>query len=148
MEIFSRPADAYVAGFIGSPAMNFLPATLTEGGLAALIADGPVIRFVDGPRPGMAGRALTLGIRPEHFTPGGPLPLSPDLVEPLGSETVVHGRLPSGQELTLRLTGAPPGHGAISLGIRAEHLHVFDGETGLRLEPQPAAALSAAWQPG
>jgi sn-glycerol 3-phosphate transport system ATP-binding protein len=148
MEIFARPADTYVAGFIGSPAMNFLPATLTEGGLGARIADGPVIRFADGPRPGMAGRALTLGVRPEHFSLGGPLPLTPDLVEPLGSETVVHGRLPSGQEITLRLAGPPPGLGTIELGIRPEHLHVFDGETGLRLEAEAAAALSPAWQGG
>lgn len=141
MEIFDRPADTYVAGFIGSPAMNFLPATLTEGGLGARLADGPVIRFADGPRPGMAGRGLILGIRPEHLTLGGPLPLLPDLIEPLGSESVVHGRLPSGQEMTLRLPGPPPAHGPLAIGIRAEHLHVFDSETGRRLEPdaQPAA---------
>jgi sn-glycerol 3-phosphate transport system ATP-binding protein len=148
MEVFARPADTYVAGFIGSPAMNLLPATLTEGGLGARIADGPVICFADGPRPGMAGRSVVLGIRPEHFVLGGPLPMTPDLIEPLGSETVLHGRLPSGQEVTLRLAGPPPGFGVIDLGLRPEHLHVFDGETGRRIEPAPAATLTPAWQGG
>jgi sn-glycerol 3-phosphate transport system ATP-binding protein len=66
MEIFERPADTYVAGFIGSPSMNFLAATLAEGGAAALLADGSRLVFGDGVRGGTPGRKLTLGIRPEH----------------------------------------------------------------------------------
>jgi sn-glycerol 3-phosphate transport system ATP-binding protein len=146
MEIFARPADTYVASFIGSPSMNLLPATLTEGGLGARVSDGPVIRFADGPRPGMAGRPLTLGIRPEHVAVPGPLPFVADLVEPLGSETIVHGRLPSGEALTLRV----PGMATVSgIGLPAEHLHVFDGETGKRLEAVPAGprVLAPAWRP-
>src|ERR1700688_1774990 len=86
MEVFEHPANVYVAGFIGAPAMNFLPATLSHGGTAAQLAIGPLIPFADGKRPGQDGRKLTIGIRPEHLTqnPDG-LPMQIDLIEPLGS---------------------------------------------------------------
>src|ERR1700730_13446171 len=63
MEVFEHPANVYVAGFIGAPAMNFLPATLSHGGTAAQLAIGPLIPFADGKRPGQDGRQLTIGIR-------------------------------------------------------------------------------------
>ena len=59
MEVFERPADTYVAGFIGAPAMNFLPAVLARGGTAARLQAGPMIPFADGARPGRTGRRLT-----------------------------------------------------------------------------------------
>jgi sn-glycerol 3-phosphate transport system ATP-binding protein len=138
MEVWARPADTYVAGFIGSPAMNFLSAALTEEGRAARLAAGPLLRFADGPRPGAEGRGLTLGIRPEHVTraEGAPVTLMLDLVEPLGSETVVHGTLPGGERLTAKLLGAVPAMGStLELCLPAEALHVFDAETGKRLDP-------------
>jgi sn-glycerol 3-phosphate transport system ATP-binding protein len=138
MEVWSQPADIYVAGFIGSPAMNFLDAHLAaDGTAAALPQGGPALRFADGPRPGPEGRRLTLGIRPEHLEPNGEggLPLAVDLIEPLGSETVVHGRLPGGAPLTARLPSAAAGAGTLSLALPPAHLHVFDAETGCRLEP-------------
>ena len=55
MEVWSKPADTYVASFIGSPAMNFLPATLVDGGAAARLSGGTVWRFADGGRPGGEG---------------------------------------------------------------------------------------------
>src|SRR6202162_1480968 len=61
MEVFERPADTYVAGFIGAPAMNFLPAILTDSGTAAKLDAGPMLRFVDGRRDGPDGMALTIG---------------------------------------------------------------------------------------
>ena len=135
MEVFERPADTYVAGFIGAPAMNFLPATLSHGGTAATLATGQVIVFVDGPRPGADGRQITLGIRPEHVRPAPEgLALQIDLIEPLGSETVLIGRLPGGELLSVKLPGATPGGETMTVLLPGEHLHVFDAETGLRLE--------------
>ncbi|WP_426957389.1 sn-glycerol-3-phosphate ABC transporter ATP-binding protein UgpC [Muricoccus radiodurans] len=137
MEIFSRPADTYVAGFIGSPSMNFLPATLEPGGTGARLGSGAVIGFPDGPRPGAAGTALTLGLRPEHLEPGdGPdsIPLAVELIEPLGSETVVHGRSPDNLAVTARLPGAFSGN-ALSVRLPPAALHVFDAESGKRLNP-------------
>ena len=61
MEVWGQPADTYVAGFIGSPAMNFLDATLAGGGAAATLKAGPTLPFADGRRPGADGLALTIG---------------------------------------------------------------------------------------
>jgi len=138
MEIFERPADTYVAGFIGSPSMNLVGATLVENGAAAALPQGgPVIRFADGIRPGGNGRALTLGIRPEHLVldGAGALPFALDLAEPLGSETVLHGRLPDGTALTVRAQGGVPASEGLTVAIPAESLHVFDAESGMRLDP-------------
>ncbi|WP_203076791.1 sn-glycerol-3-phosphate ABC transporter ATP-binding protein UgpC [Falsiroseomonas ponticola] len=134
MEVWGRPADTYVAGFIGSPAMNFLGATLAAGGTAAALKAGPTIAFADGARPGADGTPITIGIRPEHVavSPDG-LPLTVDLVEPLGSETVIHGRLPGNEVLVARLPIAAGDIGAVlPLALPAEAFHVFDG-AGVRM---------------
>ncbi len=136
MQVFERPANTYVAGFIGAPAMNFLPATLSHTGTAATYAGGQVIVFADGRRPGADGRALILGIRPEHVLPDSAgLPLQIDLVEPLGSETVLIGRLAEGDLFSVKLAGAAPPGETLRVTIPAGHLHVFDAQTGLRLDP-------------
>jgi len=136
MEVFERPADTYVAGFIGAPAMNFLPAILTESGAAAKLEAGPLLRFIDGRRDGPDGRTLTIGVRPEHIRvdPNG-VPLRIDLVEPLGSETLVHGRLaaPGEAALVLRLAGKSPEGEVLNVVFPPEEIHVFDAGTGRRL---------------
>ena len=135
MEIFERPADVYVAGFIGAPSMNFCPGVLTDEGRAVKLDLGPVIRFADGLRPGTDGRALIIGIRPEHVLQGGGLMLAVELAEPLGSETVIHGRLADGTALLLRAPGGPPREETLEVSFPAQHLHVFDRTSGLRLDP-------------
>ena len=135
MEIFEHPADTYVAGFIGSPSMNFLPATITEDAKAATLSDGNIIALPPGQYAAHPGQKVTLGIRPEHISLPGPLRLITDLIEPLGSESVVHGKLASGEIMALRLPGAPPSAAVLEIAPRTEHLHVFDAETGKRLPP-------------
>ena len=81
-------------------------------------------------------RQLTIGMRPEHLILGPGLDLTIDLVEPLGSETLVHGHSPGAR----RIDGGQAGRAAsggehLSVTPRAEHLHVFDGRTGLRIDP-------------
>ncbi len=138
LEVFSRPADTYVAGFIGAPAMNFLEAELEESGEAARLRTGPSIPLPAGVSEGAKGRRLTLGVRPEHLEigpsglPGG-LELSVELVEPLGSETVVHGRTSAGEAVVMRLSGAVEVQDRLSAIVSAAHLHVFDRDTGARL---------------
>ena len=153
MEVFERPADTYVAGFIGAPAMNFLPAVLARDGTAAALEAGPLIPFADGRRDGPDGRRLTLGIRPEHLAVQVPLTdsgleLMVELIEPLGSETVVHGRLAAGNEIVVKLAGPAPAGERMAVRPIPEHMHVFDGETGRRLEPigveRPAIPLAPA----
>ena len=79
---------------------------------------------------------LTIGIRPEHLAlgPGG-LSLRVDLVEPLGSETLIHGRLAAPDEtpLVLRVPGRGPDGDLIPVVVPPEAMHVFDGATGLRM---------------
>ncbi|MBV8457684.1 MAG: ATP-binding cassette domain-containing protein, partial [Acetobacteraceae bacterium] len=90
MDVFERPADTFVAGFIGSPAMNFLSGTLTRGGTAAQLDAGPVIPLPT--RHATDGHRIILGIRPEHLEPAPDgITITIDLVKPLGSETVTHG---------------------------------------------------------
>ncbi len=128
MEVFARPADTYVAGFIGAPAMNFLPGTLEAG--AVRLATGQAV-----PMPGVAtGGAVTLGVRPEHVVPvPGGVPLAVELVEPLGSETLVHGRMTDGTALLCKLPGAAPVGERMEVGFDPGALHLFDAGTGRRL---------------
>jgi sn-glycerol 3-phosphate transport system ATP-binding protein len=136
MEIFERPADTYVAGFIGSPSMNFLGGRLAEGGQAVALDAGPVIRFADGPRPCAEGMPLTIGLRPEHIRlDSNGLTLALELAEPLGSETVLHGRLANGEALVVKLSGPGPRDGTLPVALPAEALHVFAAEGGRRLDP-------------
>ncbi|CAH2600367.1 sn-glycerol 3-phosphate ABC transporter ATP binding subunit [Rhodovastum atsumiense] len=136
MDVFERPADAYVAGFIGAPAMNFLPARLSHGGTAATLELGVVLPFADGRRPGADGQRLTIGIRPEHLRPEpAGIGIEIDLIEPLGSETVVIGRLADGELLSVKLAGSAPGGESMTVAIPPEHIHVFDAATGLRVDP-------------
>ena len=138
MEVFERPADTYVAGFIGAPAMNFRPAVLADQGTAAKLEAGPIVRFADGRRAGADGRKVTLGIRPEHLTVGeDQLSVRVDLIEPPGSETLVHGHLPTADQtqMVVKVAGRAPAGEVVPVSIDAQYLHVFDRESGLRLEP-------------
>ncbi|MCC7427933.1 MAG: sn-glycerol-3-phosphate import ATP-binding protein UgpC [Alphaproteobacteria bacterium] len=138
LDIWNRPANIFVAGFIGAPPMNFLAGTLLPGGTGARLDAGFEVGFLDGARVGPAGTRLTIGIRPEHVPPAadGPLKLTVDLVEPLGGETLVHGRVPSDESLTARLPGSmhPVAGAVLALAIQPAQVHVFSGETGQRLD--------------
>jgi sn-glycerol 3-phosphate transport system ATP-binding protein len=142
MEVWGVPADTYVAGFIGSPAMNFLKASLAMNGAGARLAAGPAQPFADGPRGGEEDEALTIGIRPEHVLhapeTAGALPLAIELVEPLGSETVIHGRLPGGEALVARLPLAASAIGEVlPVLLPASAWHVFSA-AGVRLPARAA----------
>src|SRR5690606_21971438 len=83
LEVYARPATLFVAGFIGSPAMNFLDAVVERDGAALRV--GPHRVALPAPRAEWAGRPVTLGIRPEHLAPAGEdradLPIEVELVE-------------------------------------------------------------------
>ena len=131
MEVFARPADTYVAGFIGAPAMNLLAGTREQGGVR--LATGDLVPA--GPGTG----TVTLGVRPEHVAPRqGGMVLAVDLVEPLGSETLVHGRLADGAPLTCKLSGAVPVGEALAVAFDAASVHLFDAATGVRLADERA----------
>ncbi|MGH7093362.1 MAG: TOBE domain-containing protein, partial [Stellaceae bacterium] len=134
LDLYERPETVFVAGFIGSPAMNLVPGTLAEGGVAVAGAMLPVAR--DNGRD--AGYPVLAGLRPEHVEPAadGPLVLRLDLLERLGADTILHGTAPAdGTRLIARVPGsfAPPLGSAVTLAIRPECIHLFDRDTGKRL---------------
>lgn len=139
MELYDRPATLFVAGFIGSPAMNVLPGRIGESGRLAV--GGAELPLANG-HAGMAGRSVSVGVRPEHLSlPGdgasGDLRLNVELVEALGADTLVHGSLaPDGAALTLRLGG---NHRfalgeTLPLSVAADDLHLFDPESERRID--------------
>jgi sn-glycerol 3-phosphate transport system ATP-binding protein len=132
MEVFERPANTYVAGFIGTPAMNFCRGLLEQCGAAVRLEAGPVLQFADGPR---LGGDVLVGIRPEHVVPvANGIAATIELVEPLGSETIVIARLPNGELLSVKLPGGAPCSEVLHVAFPSAHLHVFDAATGLRID--------------
>ena len=132
LDLYERPATVFVAGFIGSPAMNMLAARTIANGVAI----GDVV--VDCPHQGNEpDRSVTVGMRPEHLgiDPEGPLALRVELLERLGADTIVHGRLPDGAALLARTAGVSPlqlGE-VVRFAVRGEHIHLFDAQSGRRL---------------
>jgi multiple sugar transport system ATP-binding protein len=145
LEIYGRPRNLFVAAFIGSPPMNFLPARLV-GDRTATLRSG--FRIPVGSDGAETGREVVLGIRPENIfeangrsLPAQPrLPLDVDFVEPLGDEVIVHGRL-AGDPLLCKLgpDSVPPAGSRLGIGFETSKVHVFDARTELRLVPEGGA---------
>ena len=132
MEVFERPANQYVAAFIGAPSMNFLPGHLIQEGWAVQLNAGPIIPLSE-QKP---GDAVTLGIRPEHLILGGnDLTLGIDLIEPLGSETLIHSHIQNGppDPIVIRAPGVITSYETIGVGIPPTHIHLFDAKTTNRI---------------
>ena len=139
IEIYERPASVFVAGFIGSPSMNLIDGQMDESGAAVTLTDGSIIKL-NSPRPSLAGKPMTLGIRPEHFGVGNgenAVPLHVGVVEQLGADTLVHGKLgETTTSIVLRLEGVQTltTGGVVQLHIPQDALHVFDKESGKRMD--------------
>jgi multiple sugar transport system ATP-binding protein len=134
MELYRQPANTFVAGFIGSPAMNFFPATIVDG--SARVASGSLFDF----RPRSAvqeGQSVIVGVRPEHFqrTGQGPgLTGVVSIVEPTGGQTFVTVDL-AGQPTVVTVNGDDliELEGKLTLHTSPRQVYVFDAETGTRL---------------
>jgi len=132
LELYERPATAFVAGFIGSPAMNLIEGRVDGAGV---VIGNCTVPFAGN---GNAGQTILVGLRPEHLelAGDGPLPLSVELLERLGADTIVHGKLGGdGIAMTARAAGTidPPLGQTLRFAVRPEHIHLFDAETGKRL---------------
>jgi multiple sugar transport system ATP-binding protein len=130
LDLYYRPANLFVAGFIGSPAMNLLPATVGKKGVLDL-GNGQELA-VTLPATCKAGDKVTLGCRPEHMTLGGSGKLrlsgTVDIIERLGESGFAHIRLPSGQTVIVEVRGDPKAKNgaAAAVSLDAAHLHLFD----------------------
>jgi ABC-type sugar transport system ATPase subunit len=142
LELYNRPANVFVAGFIGSPRMNLLPAAVlaAEGGSLRLRIGSAELELPHA-APGLAqDAAVTVGIRPEHVAvvpEHGTLAASVDLVEHLGGETFLYAAVSGLPQITLRCDGQTPfGRGdAINLRFSPEHLHLFDATGAAMARP-------------
>ena len=136
LDLYDRPANVFVAGFIGSPAMNLLNGRVaTEGEPRFLMESGVEAPLIHVP-PSARGREVVLGVRPEHISLGGPRALAArvSVVEPTGAETFVNATL-AGQEIVCalreRVTHAPGAD--MLLSFDAEKVHLFDRQSGAAL---------------
>lgn len=123
MVLYERPVNAFVAGFIGSPAMNMLRVRCRSGSIESLDC------AADLGRAALPDGEYVMGVRPEDVTIGGPgLPASVELVETLGNEKIIYLAMQGCTQVVARCgpsSGARPGD-AVTVGFPAGRAHFFD----------------------
>ncbi|ADY67059.1 sn-glycerol-3-phosphate ABC transporter ATP-binding protein UgpC [Rhizobium rhizogenes] len=139
LDLYNRPANLFVAGFIGSPKMNFFAGEVVAEGQPSLkIATGELIPL---PQSGFSyapGQKVTLGIRPNHVQPtqDGAVTMSVRTAEQLGGESYLYGNLGDGSHVTLHLAGqtSTSAGEVIRMSAPLQHIHLFDTKSGLTLK--------------
>ena len=132
LEVYEQPQTLFAAQFIGSPAMNVIDGRIENG--TVKIGNRSI-----GPHDGGREGDVVVGIRPEHLRPDddGPLEMRVGLAEPLGANTLLHGKLTaSDHPLTASLAGvhhSPSAEHLLRFAVAAEDVHLFDKTTGQRL---------------
>ncbi len=147
--LYARPANTFVAGFIGTPPVNLLEARVALDG-GSVVVEGARLAVGGAQRAVLAEKRVervTIGVRPEDLLAGGPgegLPATVEHVEPLGSETLVHWAGPTGRLVSRITSGAVPAPGTVSaLAARPDRMLLFDpasGESWLAAERVTAGA--------
>ncbi len=149
--LYDRPLNRFVAGFIGSPSMNFLPVQVQGSGDAiTLAADGISVPLPPQFRGTLTGTSAILGIRPEHLDlqateAAGSLQGKADVVEYLGNEELIHVSS-GGNDVVAVIDSAyrvKPGD-VLDLKIPLDKVHLFDPESGLSLHQEVAVPAAAA----
>ncbi|ASY66139.1 Various polyols ABC transporter, ATP-binding component (plasmid) [Sinorhizobium sojae CCBAU 05684] len=138
LELYNRPRNLFVAGFIGSPKMNFLTGRIDEGNRGVVLL--PTGERVVIPEEGFnhrPGQDITLGIRPTEMQPAadGPIAVEVRSVEQLGGESYLYGTMSDGTKVTvhsLGQTGVRIGE-TIALCVPPARIHLFDTQDGLSL---------------
>jgi len=148
--LYDEPINKFVAGFIGSPSMNFLPVTATgEGDHVTLTGSGLSIALPADFKGQVSGQSAILGIRPEHLDlvatgPSGTLQGTADVVEYLGNEELIH--VSAGGADIVAVIGSEhrvrPGD-ALTFQVPLDKIHLFDAESGLSLRRSVQEAVSA-----
>ena len=134
LELYHRPKNLFVAGFIGSPKMNFLKTTASpaaDGKISVALPGGGSILLASGDKVGV-NEPVTLGVRPEHLVIDEPADATVEgkveIAEYLGSETMFYLNLADGSALSVKADGlmsAKPG-ASLKIGIKAAACHLFD----------------------
>ena len=140
IELYKRPASLFVAGFIGSPAMNFAPARINTDGSTVDLDGGVGFALPAGAFAAFGNQEVILGIRPEDLeladNDDTARSLITNLVEHLGADTLVHGHFGDNQtDMTIRLSGIQnfATGDALPLHIEPGKIHLFDATTEKRL---------------
>ncbi|MET0210087.1 MAG: sn-glycerol-3-phosphate ABC transporter ATP-binding protein UgpC [Burkholderiaceae bacterium] len=152
MEIYQRPRTRFVAGFVGSPAMNVINAERlpdVDGRVSVLLPGGAaVLTQVAG--GAVTGTGLSIGVRPEgiKLSADGPLAGCVELIERLGERSLAHIGLADGTVIVAEVSReTPPAMGeGVRLSLDLAQTHVFDAE-GLAFHADTAPAAQAAFQP-
>ena len=151
VELYERPSNKFVAGFIGSPQMNFLGLMVEaqrENGLACVAEGlGKLLLPIQAKQP-LDGKNVTLGVRPEHVRLEGTessvrLPAVVNIVENLGSENLLHSEIAENQLLVAKIAGGvgPERNHRLALFLPAEHLYLFDDQdNAITVSPVVASA--------
>jgi multiple sugar transport system ATP-binding protein len=133
LDLYNRPANLFVAGFIGSPRMNFLAGTVVgkqEGGVTVRLADGSDVFLPADPGGVANGEAVTVGIRPQHVGVTEAAGPRADIrhIEHLGNETVIYARSEALKDLILTLPGqvSLTAGSSIGLSLPVDALHLFN----------------------
>jgi multiple sugar transport system ATP-binding protein len=142
MELYEHPGNKFVAGFIGSPSMNFFDGTLTRTGAGGLCTFRNADQTIRVPCEPATSERVYLGVRPQHLevvgetaVGEGSLRAEVGVVEPMGNEQIVYLTVPSGGRVVAVAPVQPrivPGE-KVSVRVRPEGLHVFDAQTGKRI---------------
>jgi multiple sugar transport system ATP-binding protein len=140
LEVYNRPSNLFVAGFIGAPSMNFLEVNVVRNGDEfRLRAEGIEIPLAEPHSAALAGwgeRQVILGVRPEHLALGangaaaGRLEGAIQIIEPLGAETLIHLRA-GGQEIIAmcKPETAPTVDSRVTLSAATDKIHLFDPQS-------------------
>jgi multiple sugar transport system ATP-binding protein len=135
LELYDNPANMFVAGFIGSPSMNFIPGTIKSNGSVYVEAAGGLRLPVSKAPSASDGKPVVYGFRPEHMTLADDgVPAEVVVVEPTGSETQLVARM-AGQDIVAIFReryDLHPGQ-KIHLKPRADVVHLFDKASGAKL---------------
>lgn len=137
LELYDRPANLFVAGFIGSPAMNLLPARLGHAGgeTTAVFDDGQSLAIADRAL-GQPDQQVSIGLRPEHIcvSTNGGIAAEVDLVEQTGADTHLMCRCDDRSLCVVVSERLSPARGdVLHLVPRRQDIHVFDRATGTRV---------------
>ncbi|GLQ36343.1 ABC transporter ATP-binding protein [Amylibacter marinus] len=141
LDLFNYPANRFVAGFIGSPAMNFADGVIK--GASVVLNAGGTIPLPQGRFDTTDGQQVTFGIRASHLSldENGPIKLSVKTVEQLGTESYVYGQLDDGTDFALHQLGQVDVQQGtvINLAPTLDHSHLFDTDSGLtqRIDTAP-----------
>ena len=137
LELYDRPRNKFVAGFLGSPAMSFIDGTLDRSGGTTAVRTRSGVRIPAPPTQAADGQPVSVGVRPEDYRiarEGAGIPFAVDVVEPTGAETHLHGTIDSTEVRCVfhDRVAVQPGT-VLSLAVDPARAHLFDHASGARL---------------